>query len=58
MSGRAKDVFLESEGDAWFNRNRVSTQRDYSVDRVVLALASMPGLTSDTTILEVGCGGG
>jgi SAM-dependent methyltransferase len=58
MSKQAKDVFLESEGDAWFHRNRAVAHRDYSDDRVVRAIASIRGLTPGSKFLEVGCGGG
>ena len=41
-----------------FDRDRMSTQRDYPAGGVVWALPLMPGLTSDTTILEAWSGGG
>lgn len=63
-----KDRFLEAEGDAWFERNRVSvSQRDYeSNDLVARAVLRCLALESHirrpdsnrNKILEIGCGEG
>jgi len=53
-----KDVFLASEGDAWFRRNESTLERvNWSDDSVVKRVAS---LLTDTQrrVLEIGCGGG
>lgn len=60
---RQKDVFLESEGDAWFERNRAAcAQIDPATDPVVavvldLARQRPPG-SPPLRLLEVGCGEG
>jgi ubiquinone/menaquinone biosynthesis C-methylase UbiE len=58
---KQRDVFLESEGDAWFERNVVQWQPgDGERSDVVLdELTSLfPQPSPDTTLLEVGCGDG
>lgn len=60
---KQKDIFLESEADAWYMRNSKSlAQRNYQTeDQIVSAIASIlqarhPGDQSPVRILEVGCG--
>ncbi len=56
-----KAVFLQSEGNAWFERNRDAVaQRQLPDDDAVLqeVLEFWKGQTSTLTVLEVGCGEG
>jgi ubiquinone/menaquinone biosynthesis C-methylase UbiE len=60
-----KNIFLESEADAWFQRNHTAvTQRDYSLNdsltSSIVGLTQTPSLLSREVIkiLEVGCGEG
>ncbi len=59
-----KEIFLESEADAWLSRNYATLQaRDFTRDPVVMALASLPELSEKNPekhirILEIGCGSG
>lgn len=57
-----RDIFLQSEADAWFERNREACDKhDYSTDpisRVVQEIASASEAGQPLTILEIGCGGG
>lgn len=60
---RQKDIFLESEADAWFERNREACSRqDFSVDATSTAVIEVARLQnpggSPVRILEVGCGEG
>jgi ubiquinone/menaquinone biosynthesis C-methylase UbiE len=58
---RQKDVFLQSEADAWFERNRAAlADKDFSVDPIcceVERIAAGAG-KERLKILEVGCGEG
>ncbi len=56
-----KDIFLSSEADAWFERNRAAIKkRDFSHDLVVQAVTDIAKLPQyylvNLKILEVGCG--
>jgi SAM-dependent methyltransferase len=57
-----KAVFLESEGDAWFNRNaEKSLSRDFSDDPVVqkvMNISQVEITPLELSILEVGAGAG
>lgn len=54
-----KDVFLSSEGDAWFSRNEAALRsRDLAQDPVCRRLASLPALGRPLRVLEIGCGDG
>ena len=61
---KQKDIFLQSEGDAWFDRNRQAiAKRDFEHnDSIVAAILEIIANTSDNCeslhILEVGCGSG
>lgn len=65
MSKKQKDLFSESEGNAWFERNRVAVERrDYNAsDPVIHAVDHcLSNLTNNDfeglSLLEVGCGEG
>ena len=52
-----KDVFLSSEGDAWFRRNQSAVEsRDWSGDPVCRRVAMLG--TQRLRVLEIGCGEG
>lgn len=54
---RQRDLFLTSEGDAWFTRNEAATSaRDWSRDPVCVKLAALSG--KPLRVLEIGCGSG
>lgn len=61
---KQKNIFLQSEGDAWFERNhRVIQERDYEKDDIVVAalveISKLPKFKKEKLrILEVGCGEG
>lgn len=61
---RQKDVFLESEADAWFDRNRdVLAKRDFEGDLIGCAVSEIyPAVVKEVgkrpSILEIGCGEG
>lgn len=59
---KQKDIFLESEGDAWFNRNKhaISSKTLPQDDAVLQEILSVmhPGKASNLKILEIGCGDG
>lgn len=58
MTTNAREIFLQSEGDAWFLRNQGTKHRNYSDDRIVRSIATLPNLPRGAAILEIGCGGG
>lgn len=51
-------VFLESEGDAWFERNTATlgTRRFPSDDPVLVEILGLPQRREGMKILEIGCG--
>lgn len=60
-----KDIFLLSEADAWFERNKVATSEiDFSDDSVAASVVEVAGfpatglMTDGLQILEIGCGEG
>ena len=57
---KQKDVFLQSEGDAWFARNSGGPAAEAESDLLLseLPALSSPGLGPGTRILEIGCGEG
>ncbi len=58
MSGQ-KDVFLSSEGDAWFSRNEAALgARDWSRDPVCRKVGTLASAESRARVLEIGCGDG
>jgi ubiquinone/menaquinone biosynthesis C-methylase UbiE len=59
MSHSAKQVFLESEGDAWNARNIEKLRsRQPENDSIVQSIQKLPGLAPGTRLLEIGCGAG
>ena len=56
----AKQEFLETEGNAWYARNRAAKQsRNYPEDdRVLTQILELSDLALQSSILEIGCGGG
>lgn len=58
MATNQKEIFLQSEGDAWFNRNKEATSKRGIDDVIVEAITKLPSLGTGSTILEVGSGGG
>lgn len=59
---RQRDVFLESEGDAWFSRNvgALGARNLPDSDSVLIEILALPAadIGRDTRILEIGCGDG
>jgi ubiquinone/menaquinone biosynthesis C-methylase UbiE len=60
---KQKEVFLNSEGDAWFKRNRQSLSAiklpdDDPISREILDLFVFNQLDTNSKILEIGCGDG
>ena len=61
---KQKQIFLESEGDAWFDRNHLAIQKRNDLeDPVVSAIGHCMSTDSDRnqkqkTLLEIGCGEG
>jgi len=54
-----KDTFLNSEGDAWFERNHQALMhRKFEDDPVVQALNKIPSKMRGGRLLEIGCGEG
>jgi SAM-dependent methyltransferase len=57
-----KEVFLKSEADAWFNRNRDAlTQVDYPNSPMITTIEDLvqhSEMGSNVSILEIGCGDG
>ena len=54
-----KQVFLQSEADAWHERNNgFVRKRDFSHDPVVRAVRDVAGSSKNLKVLEIGCGGG
>lgn len=58
---KQKDIFLQSEGDAWFHRNQTSIARRKlpDDDAILREIIDLPRLSSGgVRVLEVGCGSG
>lgn len=58
---KQKEVFLQSEGDAWFNRNRqrVACRKLPDSDALLRELLELPIINAEKLkVLEVGCGDG
>lgn len=57
---RQKDIFLCSEGDAWFSRNRQATSSRKLPDDDILIqeILSIPMQMHGAKLLEIGCGDG
>lgn len=52
-----KKIFLESEGNAWFNRNYLEKNYDPKKDRLLPELLELP-LEKGMKVLEIGCSSG
>ena len=58
---KQKNIFLKSEADAWFVRNKENlSRRNFEDDNVVRAISDISKSSGNTMlkILEIGCGGG
>ena len=58
---KQKNIFLKSEADAWFDRNKENlSRRNFEDDNIVRAISDISKSSSNTMlkILEIGCGGG
>ena len=58
---KQKNIFLNSEADAWFDRNKEKlSKRNFEDDNVVRAVLDISKSSSNAMlkILEIGCGGG
>ena len=62
---KKKEIFLQSEGDAWFNRNQqdVATRKLPDDDALLKELLLIPDFNQPKNggglkVLEVGCGDG
>jgi len=58
---KQKEIFLKSEGNAWFNRNKDKLDKRKFPDDDSLLMEYMellPSLGKDIKILEIGCGNG
>ena len=58
---KQKSIFLKSEADAWFDRNKENlSKRDFEDDYTVKAILDISKSSSNKKlkILEIGCGGG
>jgi ubiquinone/menaquinone biosynthesis C-methylase UbiE len=63
MTQKQKHLFLESEGDAWHDRNlEALSQKDYGDDEITKVVAELCDakqyINGKIKILEVGCGSG
>mgnify|MGYP006439696655 FL=1 len=57
---KQKNIFLNSEADAWFDRNKEKlSKRNFEDDNVVRAVLDISKSSSNAMlkILEIGCGG-
>jgi len=57
---KQKNIFLESEGNAWFERNAkvLASRKLPESDPLLVEILSLPTLPEGTKILEIGCGEG
>lgn len=64
MTEKQKDVFLKSEGDAWFDRNHLAINKyqfgedDRVIRAIDLCLQSSMDSGASRKLLEIGCGEG
>lgn len=52
---KQKDIFLNSEGNAWLNRNK--SKKNLNEDVVLTELLNLP-ISSEMKVLEIGCSSG
>ena len=57
---KQKDIFLEFEGNAWFERNAnaLGSRKLPESDSLLIEILNLPLLAEGTKILEIGCGDG
>jgi len=57
---KQKNIFLESEGNAWFERNAklIASRHFPEADSLLVEILNLPNLEKGTKILEIGCGEG
>lgn len=57
---KQKNIFLESEGNAWFERNTklMASRKLPEVDSLLVEILNLPGIEKGIKILEIGCGEG
>jgi SAM-dependent methyltransferase len=56
---KQRDVFLGSEGNAWFERNGPQAVSEFpESDELLLAILQLPHSPDPLRVLEIGCGGG
>lgn len=57
---KQKNIFLESEGNAWFERNakQLASRKLTGSDPLLVEILNLPTLAKGTKILEIGCGEG
>lgn len=55
---KQKEIFLQSEGDAWFTRNKqsVATRKLPEDDDLLREVLALPVNTGVLKVLEIGCG--
>lgn len=58
MTKTAKQIFLESEGNQWYSRNKNALNTRGLNDRIISAIGELPQLEKGTCVLEIGSGGG
>ena len=57
---KQRDIFLESEGNAWFKRNAsaVDSRKLPESDSLLMEILNLPLSAKRTKVLEIGCGDG
>lgn len=57
---KQKNIFLESEGNAWFERNAklMASRKLPESDPLLVEILNLPTIEKGTKILEIGCGEG
>jgi ubiquinone/menaquinone biosynthesis C-methylase UbiE len=57
---KQKDIFLSSEGDAWFDRNHTLVAQRHlpEDDPILVEVLELPPIAKGITALEIGCGDG
>ena len=56
--GKQEDIFLESEGDAWFERNIYKVREDVHADPVIQLILKHFSAGEPLGVLEIGCSNG
>ena len=57
---KQKYIFLEGEGDAWFERNMriLGSRKLPESDPLLMDIIKLPSVDGETRVLEIGCGDG